>query len=264
MKDLNSSSPNYGLCIAGAYTYDGIHQVGARVQSATGLAGADASMPVAVNRCAPIPPPAFSATERNTNTSVIDTEWQDNPEGDIVGYRVYKGTTPAGRIPVCPASVSGGQVIPVDAGDQCTDPSPPVYPNKKDPLPYYYGVYAVDRDSSGNLREGALSYADVNTGGTNPPNPPASFALTPGANVRLSWTLPSGTIDSFRVYRKDGTVTGTPTYLDRYDRDRPEALCSGTSCSYTDTGTGGTPHTYWVTAVDTNLRESSFVGPKSG
>lgn len=268
VKDLTSGSPNYGLCIAGGYTYDGIHQVGARVQDANGLAGADASMPVTVNRCAPIPPPAFSATERNTNTSVIDTEWQDSPEGDIVGYRVYKGTSLANKTPVCPASVSSGQVIPVDAGDQCTDPSPPSYSGS----PFYYAVYAVDRDPSGNLREGAVSYANVNT--TNrPPKAPASFALTrSGATVTLSWTLPStpldpdtgDNIDSFRVYRKDGTVSGTPTYLDRYDRERLQVLCSGTSCSYTDTGAGATTRTYWVTAVDTHLRESSFVGPKSG
>ncbi len=271
VKDSTSGSPNNGLCMAGTYTYDGIHQVGARVQSATGLAGADASMPVSVNRCAAIAPPAFNATERDktgTPRIPIDTEWQDNPEGDIVGYRVYKGTSLANKTPVCPASVSSGQVIPVDAGDQCTDPSPPDYSSSA----YYYSVYAVDRDPSGNLREGAVSYtiAGVNTG-NKPPKAPVSFALTPGANVTLSWTLPStpldpdsgDTIDSFRVYRKDGTG-GTPTYLDRYDRDRLQQLCSGTSCSYTDTATGATTHTYWVTAVDTNLRESSFTAAKSG
>ncbi len=272
VKDLSSGSPNYGLCIAGGYTYDGIYQVGARVQDANGLAGADASMPVAVNRCAPIPPPGFNATGRDSKTyantpTSIDTEWQDNPEGDIVGYRVYKGTSTTSRTPVCPANVSSGQVIAVDAPDQCTDPSPPAYSTSA----YYYAVYAVDRDPSGNLREGALSYANVNTG-NRPPNPPGSFALTnQGTNVVLSWTLPSpldpdsgDAIDSFRVYRKDGTVGGAPTYLDRYDRDRLQALCSGTSCSYTDTATGGTTHTYWVTAVDTNLRESSFTAAKTG
>jgi hypothetical protein len=149
----------------------------------------------------------------------------------------------------------------------CTDASPPSYNGS----PLYYGVVALDRDSAGVLREGALSYYNVNNG-NKPPNTPTAFALTATAQgPKLTWTLPAtldpdagDTIDSFRIYRKAGVVAGTPALTDRYDYEALAADCTGTSCSYTDTGAGATTHTYWITAVDTRLREGTFLGPKSG
>jgi type II secretory pathway pseudopilin PulG len=266
VKNTISGDPNNGLCMPGNYVYDGIHQVGARTADANGLSGASSSISVTLNRCQALPPPGFDATGRNTTTPVVDTEWQDNPEGDIVGYRVYRATTATNRVPVCPASVSTGQVIPVDSPNECVDPAPPAYSTS----PLYYAVYAVDRDPSGLLREGAVSYTNVNTG-NRPPNAPTSFAATKGTSgVTLTWTLPSPQdpdsgdyIDSFRIYRKSGTVFGTPVYTDRYDREALTALCSGSTCSFVDTATGGTTHTYWVTSVDSNLRESSYTTGKS-
>ena len=268
VKNTILGDPNNGMCIAGNYVYDGVTQVGARVADANGLSGGSSSIAVSLNRCAPIPPPGFNATGRNTSTPIVDTGWEDNPEGDIVGYRVYRGTSTANRTPVCPASVSQGQVIAADAPNQCVDASPPAYSSSS---AYYYAVYAVDRDPNGALREGAISYTNVNTG-NRPPNAPTGFTASKGSSgVTLSWTLPktqdpdSGdSIASFRIYRKNGSVTGTPTYLDRYDREAIEALCPTSTCSYVDDSTSGTTHTYWVTAVDTHLRESSYVGPASG
>ena len=45
---------------------------------------------------------------------------------------------------------------------------------------------------------------------------------------------------------------------------RADHTGSGTDLSYTDTDTGGVPHTYYITAVDSQLAESTIVGPVSG
>lgn len=259
-----------GMCIAGAYSYDGVYQIGARGQDVNGLSGGPSSLSVNLNRCAPIPPPNFAATQRDASTTVIDMDWEDNPEGDILGYRVYKGTSNTSRTPICPPSISAGQVIAPDAPRECTDPSPPNYSKNS---AYYYGVYAVDRDAGGALREGALAYINVNQA-NKAPNAPTNFAVIAApSGPTLSWTLPNtldpdngDTIDSFRIYRRVGSANGgtTPVYTERIDRDSLKALCVGTSCSYVDTTANGTTHTYWITAVDTRMRESSFVGPKTG
>lgn len=266
-KDATAGSINLGKCIAGNYVYDGSYQVGAYGSDANGLSAGPNSMSVSLNRCAAIPPASFKATGRNANTTLIDTEWQDNPEGDIVGYRVYKGATLASRTPVCPAVVSGGQFQALDQPTECTDTAPPAYSGSA----YYYAVVAIDRDSTGALREGATSYYNVNMG-NRAPNAPTAFALTATAQgPKLTWTLPAtldpdagDTIESFRIYRKNGVVAGTPAWTDRYDRESLANVCTGTSCSYTDTGAGATTHTYWITPVDNRLREGAYQGPKSG
>ena len=58
----------------------------------------------------------------------------------------------------------------------------------------------------------------------------------------------------FRIYR-DGTQV-----KDRYDR----WYGGGASTTWQDIHTGGTAHTYYVTAVDTHYGESAMVGPVSG
>ena len=63
-------------------------------------------------------------------------------------------------------------------------------------------------------------------------------------------------VSFFRIYR-DGTALG-----DRYERYFDGN--GSPSVTWTDTGTGGTPHSYWVTAVDQQYRESPFAGPVTG
>ena len=270
VKDTSSSSVNNGKCIAGAYSYDGVYDIGARVQDAGGLSAGPSSMAVSLNRCAPIPPPNMDATGRDTSTPVVDIAWNANPEGDIAGYRVYKGAGTSAATPVCPASVTSGQVIAIDAVTECTDSAPPAYNSKS---AFYYAVVAVDRDPSGALREGATSFVNVNTG-NKPPNVPTTLTATAGLNGRtLTFKLPNtldpdngDTIESFRIYRRSGTVTGSPVIADRIDREDITVLCPTstpqTVCTYKDT-TGLSTSTYWVSAVDTHMRESTILGPKS-
>ena len=276
--DTNSSSVNYNKCIAptgtSTYVYDGTYQVGAMPLDSNGLAGSAASQTVTINRCTPIQPPNFNATGRNTalGTMPIDIEWDDNPEGDIVGYKVYRGTSIANGTPICPPNASDP---PIDYGQSpvrsCIDYNPPVY-NKNNAL--YYGVYAYDQSPSGVVRQGALSYVEVNTAQNSAPKAPVSVAAAAsGSDVNVTWKTPAtpfdpdtgDTIDSFRVYRRAvGGSTWTPAQ--RIDYDSMTAYCNGqttagANCSFTDVAPGG-PHEYMVTSVDTHLRESAY--PNNG
>jgi prepilin-type N-terminal cleavage/methylation domain-containing protein len=228
--DTNSSSLNYGKCIAGNYTYDGTYQVGARAFDDDGVAGPRGSTPQVINRCAPIPPPSFNATGRNAATPIIDIEWNKNPEGDILGYRVYRATTPTNGVQVCPATA--GQYL--TGTESCVDPSPPTY-------------------------SGAWFYAAVAG------NPIA--VLNADGTVTLTWATASGSgdpdngdyVDSYRIYRRPAGATLTPTYLNRYDYETAGQLCNGTStCKYTDKTPLGVSHVYTVTAVDSHLFESNY------
>jgi prepilin-type N-terminal cleavage/methylation domain-containing protein len=275
--DNTAGSPNLGKCItpsSSAFVFDGTYQVGAQPLDGNGLAGTAASTPVTINRCAPIPPPNFNATGRDKwHDTQIDIEWDKNPEGDLVGYKVYRGNSASNWTSICPASPTAA---PIDNLSFCIDPSPPAY-NKNSP--YYYGVYAYDQDTTGAVRQGALAYVEVNTAQNSAPKAPTNLAAAAsGGNVAVSWKIPSSpfdpdsgdTIESFRVYRR---AAGTPnstawTYLNRINPDdgydSMTAFCAGSvapaaSCSFTDTATGGLTHQYMVTSVDSHLRESDYI-----
>jgi hypothetical protein len=263
--DTNSSSINYQKCIAppvaGGYVYDGTYQVGARAFDSDGVAGPRGSTPYTINRCAAIPPPNLNATGRDTATTVVDTEWTKNPEGDTLGYRVYKGTSWATRSLVSCYGVTGSWITDVTS---CIDPSPPVSTGS-----WFYYVVAIDRDPAGNPREGAVSTMPVNTGNKDPKTPGTpSGVVNPDGSVSLTWSVApgnpdtdDGVVDSYRIYRRAATATGTPTYVNRYDYDTSTQLCNGTStCTWTDSSTGGAQHVYTITAVDPHLRESPYTG----
>jgi prepilin-type N-terminal cleavage/methylation domain-containing protein len=272
--DTVSGSPNQNKCVAPTstgYVFDGTYQIGAQPLDSNGLAGSAASTPVTINRCAPIQPPNFNGTQRDKTLPIADIEWDDNPEGDIVGYKVFRGTTTTSATPVCPPNASDP---PTPEMHSCIDTAPPVYKNSA----FYYGVYAYDQDPTGAIRGGALSYVEVNTAANKAPKAPTSLAATAsGGNVTVSWTIPPApldpdtgdTIESFRVYRR---AAGTPnstawTYLNRINPDGYDsmtAFCAGSiapaaPCSFTDTATGGITHQYMVTSVDSHLRESDYI-----
>jgi hypothetical protein len=118
-----------------------------------------------------------------------------------------------------------------------------------------YWVVAVDRDASGNYREGTASNA-VDAYATNraPSAISGSLTCTTGSDgsSNLSWTQPaqpgdpdSGDHISFdRIYR-DGA---------RFDRTG-----LATENSWSDPNPAGN-HRYWVTTVDTHLSESGPTG----
>jgi prepilin-type N-terminal cleavage/methylation domain-containing protein len=273
--DTVSGSPNQNMCIAptsSSYVFDGTYQVGAEPLDSNGLAGSAASTPVTINRCAPIPPPNFNATKRDKALPIADIKWDDNPEGDLVGYKVFRGTTTTNGTPVCPPNASDP---PKFGMHTCIDTSPPQTYNKNTPL--YYGVYAYDQDPSGAVRAGALSYIEVNTDQNKAPKAPTNLAATAsGGNATVTWTIPAApldpdsgdTIESFRVYRRAAGATGPWTYTDRLDPDvaydSATGFCNnsaapGATCSFTDTTRGAVAHQYMVTSVDSHLRESDYI-----
>jgi hypothetical protein len=253
--------------------FDGTYQVGALPLDATGQAGTAASTSVTINRCTPIQPPNLNATGRdNLQTGPIDIQWDANPEGDVVGYKVFRGTsTGSMTTPVCPPNSTDP---PVDALRACIDQSPPAYSGSA----LYYGVYAYDQSPTGALRQGALASVEVNLAHNAAPKAPTNLVAATNANgVLVSWKIPAApldpdsgdTIESFRVYRRAATVpAGTAwTTADRIGSvgyDSVSAFCGastapGADCGFTDADTGGVQHQYMVTSVDSHLRESVYI-----
>lgn len=227
------STPGSGEVLDGSYV------VGAKAFDTYGQFGSTRALTVTVNRRAPYPVQGFLG---GRNGSTVEFEWSPAKERDIVGYRVYRRPTIGAPVEVCALT----------SASTCRDISPP-----GSPLLTYYAV-AVDRTSSGALREGAAS-GDILVASTNtpPPAPPTLAASLSSGNTVLAWTAPPGgdpdpgdAIAFYRIYR-DGS-----TYADRYDRTG-----TGGTLTFTDTQTGGQQHTYRVTAVDTQLAESPMVGP---
>jgi Tfp pilus assembly protein PilV len=217
--------------------YDGSYLVSAQAYDQNDAAGAPRVLTVDLNRNAPLAPTGFTG---GWNGSIVEFEWLPNAEGDIEGYRLYRQDA-TGPTLICGLSTD----------TTCRDSGPPNQPSTD------YYVVAVDRDPSGNLREGAKSTKTVSQGNL-PPNPPQGLTATTDQNGHtvLSWTQPNpadpdqgDSVDFYRIYRDGNTVA------DRYDR-------TGTGeFSFTDTNTGGTTHDYWVSAVDTHYAESTLVGP---
>jgi hypothetical protein len=146
----------------------------------------------------------------------------------------------------------------------------PVSNNKNQP--FYYAVYAYDQDTTGAVRQGGVSYRDVNDGDKAPSRPGSLAASASGGNATVTWTIPSDPddfVESFRVYRRAaGTPLSTawdvPNRLTPDGYDSATAFCAnqtavGSTCSFTDTNTGGVAHQYMVTAVDSKLRESLYI-----
>ncbi len=262
-RDTTTGSPNLNMCTYGNYTLDGVYQVGPQAFDRNGAGGGAASLSILVNRCAPLAPRGFLATGRNSGyTGPVDVSWEENSEGDLIGYRVYKGTSATQRTPVCPSTASAPP-IPLDSPNECTDTAPPAFSTTA----FYYGVYAVDRDANGHLREGAVAYYNVNNG-NRAPNAPANSSFSATRNsfgaITLTWTMPAtqdpdggDKIGSFRIYRRSGSAGGSAALADRYDRENTAAVCNGSTCTWTDPAPPALTHTYWVTSVDTRLRESA-------
>jgi prepilin-type N-terminal cleavage/methylation domain-containing protein len=221
---------------ASGQVMDGTYVVGAKGYDRFGVYGNTKALTFSINRRQPYAPTGFAGGH---NGSVIDFEWSPNRERDLAGYRVYRTTN--GTAVVCTLTPD----------TDCQDTNPP----GSFTISYY--VVAVDKDSAGALREGDHSATlTVNTL-NNPPNAPTNLTATSaGSNTVLSWSAPAiqdpnlgDSIAFYRIYR-DGAL-----FADRYDRT------ASNETSWTDSHTGGTTHTYRITAVDTQLAESTIVGP---
>jgi competence protein ComGC len=223
-----------------ATVLDGTYNIGARAFDQFGVTGAARTVTMTLNRSIARKPTGVAA---GRNNQVVEIDWQANPEHDIVGYQVYRRLTPGGTATL---------VCPLIQQTSCQDQSAP------NQATLYYYVVALDRDTAGNQRLGSLGADVAVTQTDHPPYVPTNLlASTSNGTTILRWTAASpadpdagDSIAFYRIYR-DGSA-----YANRYDRTG-----TGADLTYTDTHPDGVPHTYYVTAVDTQLAESPLLGP---
>ena len=237
----------------GDYVVDGTYVVGAAALDSRGAAGTTRSLTIRLNRRVPAAPTGLVGGW-NATRSIVDLDWRENDEADIVGYRVYRRVGADTPAQVC---ATGATVT------TCSDSSPPADASVD------YWVVALDADpSTGAIREGAASAVKTVTRTTDRPNAPAGLTVAASAEgSQLSWTAPEPSVPSYagdailfyRIYR-DGDALSA-----RYGRTGAGSDPSGTGSvlTFTDTNAGETVRQYWVTAVDSNYSESAALGPVS-
>jgi prepilin-type N-terminal cleavage/methylation domain-containing protein len=221
-------SPNVGEILDGTYV------VSAKGVDEFGQAGTAKASTVIINRRIPYAPSVLHAG-RNDNNGYLD--WGASGERDVQGYHVYRVGSP------------DQLVCNVQRVTRCKDTGLPTGAAQ-------YYVMALDRDNSGNLREGDKSVAASVPATDTPPTSVGSLvAAKSGSNTILSWAAATDpdagdAIQFYRIYR-DGT-----DWVDNF-----YAQTAGPSnLSYTDSQTGGDVHTYYVVAVDQSYVESRPIG----
>ena len=222
---------------------DGTYIVSAEAFDMYNVAGPSRSLTVTLNRSAP---DKVEGLAGGRNGSVVDLEWLEVGERDIIGYQIFRKSTSGGpdvAIPGCPLSTATA----------CVDTSPPPAADGN----VEYVVYAYDLDPLGLQRKGPVaSDALVVKPDNNPPFTPLLFTAVRNADetTTLTWTKPpiadpdGDPIDFYRIYR-DGT--GVADRYTRWDN-------AGSVVTFVDAATDDQAHCYWVTAVDRYYAESAF------
>lgn len=196
---------------------------------------------VSIDRSSPYPPCDFAGGRNPQHGSVIDLQWRASFEGDVVSYSVWRtkqGDETADRL-ICDAVRT----------TECTDAAPPTQSGAIE----YYVKARQDNLALGRVfgAQKGLSIAAVGTPANRPPSEPGDVAIVGGAQPTISWTPSSdsdGTVIFYRIYR-DGRAIA-----DRYGK-----TSNGTTLAFTDKSSGGTSHTYYVSAVDDAFAESPLV-----
>jgi type II secretory pathway pseudopilin PulG len=228
------------------YVSDGTYQVAAQAVNSTGVIGPPISIPVRLIRGVPAAPKeivgGFNTVYQNgVPTEVAEFQWKANSERNVIGYRVLG---PKKEL-ICPESLET-----LSTATSCIDPA-------TKPPEGTYSVAALYRnyaEANEPIQEGSPGTVTITRAASSAPNAPTKLSLTENTDgsVTLKWEAPkSGTAPSFyRIYR------GSTSYTSRYSET--------TSTEFKDTD-ATTTHEYWVTAVSSNLVESSpALGPVSG
>ena len=170
-----------------------------------------------------------------------------NAERNVIGYRVFNPSS----VVICNNESSGTS----SASTACIDKNPPLTTATAANLTYK--VVALYRKPQGEVLSEAISEGlpgSFTLAGEPPPSVPGPAvgplnATREGDVVTLTWSAPTPAPAFYRIYR------GSTDYTSRYD-----VTGSGATTTYTDNRAVGS-QSYWVTAVNSNLRESSFLGP---
>ena len=197
----------------------------------------DNDQPIEGNSIPPATPTGLTATP---GTGKVTLNWNDNNEGDLYGYDIYRATT------------SGGQINRLNLVRNKT--SAYTDTNVGGTITYYYIVTAVDTNF--NVSGDSVEVSATVPADSIPPAAPSGLSAISGdLIVSLAWnrnTEPD--VNGYNIYRS--TVSGGPYTMQNW------AILTGTN--FTDTAViNDTTYYYVVTAVDTSLNESVNSGQVS-
>jgi type II secretory pathway pseudopilin PulG len=238
---------------------DGTYKVTAQAINSTGVVGPPFSISVTLIRGAPASPTVIAGGFNTINVSgtpkkVAELQWHANAERNVIGYRVYN---PSKQL-VCPESSST-----LSLALTCIDFNPPaptaanlkyevvaLY-RKNVPGQEVLSSTVVSESPAGSF---TLAGGEPPPAGPNVPEAPLTLVHNADGSVTLTWSAPKSgaSVTFYRIYR------GSTNYTSRYD-----VTGSGSTTTYVDTDAVGI-HSYWVTAVSSNLTESPFLGPVTG
>ena len=223
---------------------DGPYLVAAEAFNRYGVSGPGRSETITLNRFSPRAP--LKVAGGRTSWGTVEIEWDANTERDIIGYDVRRSD---GTV-ICPLASQQLKTF-------CTDTAPPSSGTVS------YWVRAYDKAPGTGVPRAGADSARLDVTDTNlAPNKPTIVSATKtGGVMTIKWDKPSpadpdigDTVAFYRIYR-DGTDI-TNRYERWYD--------GSSNVTWQDTLTGGTTHTYYITAVDTHYAESALVGPVTG
>jgi fibronectin type 3 domain-containing protein len=179
---------------------------------------------------APAAPTGLAAAAGN---SLVSLDWNDNAEGDLDTYTLYRSTTPGSYEDALVSGLSSSSYTDYLVDNDTT---------------YYYTVTASDHHANESSQSADVFATPAASIDTTPPAAPTGLLATTGDGfVSLDWdNNAEGDLHSYRVYRS--TTSGS----------YGSALISGLSSSvYTDpSAANGVTYFYTVTAVDTSANES--------
>jgi Tfp pilus assembly protein PilV len=239
---------------------DGTYKVTAQAVNATGVIGPPVTIAVTLIRATPAATKNIQGGFNTINiagkaTRVVELQWHANAERNVIGYRVFRPENfPKPRELACP-----GNLATLSLAVTCIDtgaPAPTAANLKYEVVALYRKAGAKEGEPlSETVSEGPAGAFTV-VGGEPPPvgpNAPENLELVHNADgsVTLNWSAPKSgpAVAFYRIYR------GSTNYTSRYE-------LTGTT-TYTDTD-AVEAHSYWITAVNSSLTESPFLGPVKG
>jgi len=179
------------------------------------------------------PPAVPTGLSAAPGQGTVSLNWNDNGEGDLAGYNIYRSTVSGG-----PYTKQNGPLLTSSAY---------IDNNVTNGTTYYYVVTAVDASTNQSGYSSQVSATPVNL----PPAAPTGLSAIAGnGTVSLNWNN-NGESDlaGYNIYR---SITSDSGYVKRNG-----SLL--TSSDYVDnTVTNGTTYYYVVTAVDTGSIESAY------
>lgn len=228
---------------------DGVYLIGAKGFNAQDQTGSSKSVSVTLNRYPPKAPVTFAAGRNGAFGT--EFEWSGSTDRDVTGYRVYRmlGASPATSDElVCATSATDANPLTCVASTPSGD--------------HRYYVVAVAPTCCGGIGQQEstprpTSGQTVLVTSNIEPNPPENLT---GARVNgvvtLTWDAPiapeggeaGDSVAFYRIYR-DGLAIAN-----RFGRADPDEF------NFVDAEPTVVTHQYWVTAVDSHLRESTPVG----